>query len=141
MRAISAATVRVIVFGIFSSALCFGDSTPLSEKFRRLREGAELKERSAIPTQAAGADGTSWRSAGITAPELQPDPDIEQIRRFLGLLFERPPLAFQSLLFRWGSEQEMHQDAAYVVLRSPMELVGCWIVHRGDDRTQVIINL
>lgn len=49
------------------------------------------------------------------------------IRRFLGLLFERPPLAFQSLLFRWGSEQDMHQDSAYVVLRSPMELVGCWI--------------
>ncbi len=49
------------------------------------------------------------------------------IRRFLGQLFERPALAFQSLLFRWGSEQDMHQDSAYVVLRSPMELVGCWI--------------
>jgi ectoine hydroxylase-related dioxygenase (phytanoyl-CoA dioxygenase family)/uncharacterized protein YndB with AHSA1/START domain len=49
------------------------------------------------------------------------------IRRFLGQLFERPPLAFQSLVFRWGSEQDMHQDTAFVVLRSPMELVGCWI--------------
>jgi hypothetical protein len=42
-------------------------------------------------------------------------------------LFDRPPLAFQSLVFRWGSEQDMHQDTAFVVLRSPMELVGCWI--------------
>ncbi len=49
------------------------------------------------------------------------------IRRFLEQLFERPPLAFQSLLFRWGTEQDMHQDTAYVLLRSPMEFVGCWI--------------
>jgi len=44
-----------------------------------------------------------------------------------GWLFERPPLAFQSLFFRWGTEQAMHQDTAYVVLRSPMEMVGCWV--------------
>lgn len=49
------------------------------------------------------------------------------IQRFLGQLFERPPMAFQSLLFRYGTEQPMHQDTAYVVLRSPMEFVGCWI--------------
>lgn len=49
------------------------------------------------------------------------------IRRFLELLFERPAMAFQSLLFRWGTEQAMHQDTAYVVLRSPLEFVGCWI--------------
>ncbi len=49
------------------------------------------------------------------------------IRRFLEQLFERPPMAFQSLLFRYGTEQAMHQDTAYVVLRSPMEFVGCWV--------------
>ena len=49
------------------------------------------------------------------------------VQRFLELLFERPPLAFQSLLFTYGTEQELHQDTAYVVLRSPMEFVGCWI--------------
>ncbi len=49
------------------------------------------------------------------------------IRRFLEQLFERPAMAFQSLLFRWGTEQAMHQDTAYVRLRSPMEFVGCWI--------------
>ncbi len=52
---------------------------------------------------------------------------VPAVRRFLGQLFERPPLAFQSLYFRWGTEQDMHQDTAYVVLRSPMEMVGCWI--------------
>ncbi|MEM7305854.1 MAG: phytanoyl-CoA dioxygenase family protein [Planctomycetota bacterium] len=49
------------------------------------------------------------------------------IKRFLGQLFERPPMAFQSLLFTYGTEQDMHQDTAYVLLRSPMEFVGCWI--------------
>jgi hypothetical protein len=49
------------------------------------------------------------------------------ILRFLHLLFERPALAFQSLLFTYGTEQDMHQDTAYVLVRSPMEFVGCWI--------------
>jgi len=48
-------------------------------------------------------------------------------QRFLAQLFERPPLAFQSLGFRFGTEQPMHQDTAYVVLRSPMEMVGSWV--------------
>lgn len=49
------------------------------------------------------------------------------IQRFLGQLFERPPLAFQSLLFDVGTEQDLHQDTAYVLVSSPMEFVGCWI--------------
>ncbi len=51
----------------------------------------------------------------------------DPIRRFLLQLFERPPMAFQSLSFQYGTEQAMHQDTAYVVCRSPMEFVGCWI--------------
>lgn len=66
------------------------------------------------------------------------------VRRFLGQLFERPPLAFQSLLFRWGTEQAMHQDTAYVVLRSPMELVGCWLaledIQEGTGELQYYVG-
>ncbi len=65
-----------------------------------------------------------YHAVSPTARDIQFAPAI---RRFLTQLFERPPLAFQSLLFRWGTEQAMHQDTAYVVLRSPMEFVGCWI--------------
>ena len=65
-----------------------------------------------------------YHSVSATAREIEFAPAI---RRFLEQLFERPALAFQSLLFRWGSEQDMHQDSAYVVVRSPMEFVGCWI--------------
>jgi ectoine hydroxylase-related dioxygenase (phytanoyl-CoA dioxygenase family) len=51
----------------------------------------------------------------------------EPIRRFLNILFERPALAFQSLGFYYGSQQELHQDSAFVRVNSPMEFVASWI--------------
>jgi phytanoyl-CoA hydroxylase len=49
------------------------------------------------------------------------------IARFLHLLFERDILAFQSLSFEQGSQQGMHQDTAYVVVSSPLEMAASWI--------------
>jgi phytanoyl-CoA hydroxylase len=49
------------------------------------------------------------------------------ITHFLELVFERPPVLFQSLSFERGSQQGMHQDTAYVVTSSPLELAACWI--------------
>ncbi len=49
------------------------------------------------------------------------------VLRFLRLLFEREPMAFQSLYFERGSEQPMHQDSAFVGVSSPMEFVGAWL--------------
>lgn len=49
------------------------------------------------------------------------------IVRFLTLVFEDAPLLFQSLSFDVGSEQGLHQDTAYVVTSSPMELAAAWI--------------
>jgi hypothetical protein len=49
------------------------------------------------------------------------------IVRFLALLFERPALAFQSLYFRWGSRQTVHQDTAFVKVSSPLEFAASWI--------------
>jgi phytanoyl-CoA hydroxylase len=49
------------------------------------------------------------------------------ILRFISLLFERPILAFQSLYFRWGSRQAIHQDTAFVKVSSPLEFVASWI--------------
>ncbi len=50
----------------------------------------------------------------------------EAIVHFLGLVFERPPLLFQSLTFERGSEQGIHQDTAYVVVHPPLELAASW---------------
>jgi len=49
------------------------------------------------------------------------------ILRFLALLFERPVVAFQSLYFRWGSQQDIHQDTAFVKVSSPLEFAASWI--------------
>jgi phytanoyl-CoA hydroxylase len=46
---------------------------------------------------------------------------------FLTLIFDRKPMAFQSLSFWWGSRQPIHQDSAYVICDSPMEFVASWI--------------
>jgi phytanoyl-CoA hydroxylase len=65
-----------------------------------------------------------YHSVSALARDIQ---FVPAVRRFLGQLFERPPMAFQSLLFKHGTEQDMHQDTAYVVVRSPMQFVGCWV--------------
>jgi hypothetical protein len=49
------------------------------------------------------------------------------IQRFLELVFERPPMAHQSLSFYRGSKQPIHQDTAFVRVNSPMELVASWV--------------
>lgn len=51
----------------------------------------------------------------------------EPLSRFLHILFERPALAFQSLGFYYGSQQELHQDSAFVRVSSPLEFVASWI--------------
>lgn len=50
------------------------------------------------------------------------------ITRFFHLLYGEPAMAFQSLLFTWGSEQSMHKDPAFVVVQDrPCSLTASWI--------------
>lgn len=51
----------------------------------------------------------------------------DSVSRFLKVIFDDVPLLFQSLSFDVGSEQRMHQDTAYVVVDSPLELAASWI--------------
>jgi phytanoyl-CoA hydroxylase len=51
----------------------------------------------------------------------------EPIVRFLRLIFEDRPQLFQSLSFEQGSQQGLHQDSAFVVVSSPLELAASWI--------------
>lgn len=50
----------------------------------------------------------------------------DAIARFLNLIFERPAIAFQSLYFEHGSEQPLHQDSAFVLVSSPLQLAASW---------------
>jgi len=49
------------------------------------------------------------------------------ITKFLTSLYLEAPLAFQALLFQFGSQQTMHQDPAYVVTDNPPALTASWI--------------
>lgn len=46
---------------------------------------------------------------------------------FLNLIFDSPAMVFQSIYFQRGSQQDIHQDTAYVRVNRPMEMVGVWI--------------
>jgi hypothetical protein len=46
---------------------------------------------------------------------------------FLQLIFERPPLASQTLSFYRGSGQNFHQDSAYVPYSLPLQFAASWI--------------
>jgi uncharacterized protein YndB with AHSA1/START domain len=71
-----------------------------------------------------------YHAVSPLAREIQFAPAI---RRFLERLFDRPAVPFQSLLFRYGTEQPMHQDTAYVHVRSPLEFAGCWVALEDID--------
>lgn len=49
------------------------------------------------------------------------------ITRFLNLLYGEPPMAFQSLMFTWGSEQSMHRDTVVVITDPPQAITASWI--------------
>jgi phytanoyl-CoA hydroxylase len=51
----------------------------------------------------------------------------QPITDFLRLLYGEAPLAFQALLFQFGSQQAMHQDPAYVVTDNAAALTASWI--------------
>jgi len=49
------------------------------------------------------------------------------IMQFLELVFGEPATPMQSLTFRYGSEQNIHQDYAYVVPSIPSHMAASWI--------------
>lgn len=49
------------------------------------------------------------------------------VRRFLELIYERPPVVFQSMSMRKGSEEPLHIDTGPLCLTEPMTLVAAWV--------------
>jgi phytanoyl-CoA hydroxylase len=52
-----------------------------------------------------------------------PQPVLE----FLTDIYERPPVAFQTMTMRKGSEERLHIDTGPLTLTEPMTLTGSWI--------------
>jgi len=49
------------------------------------------------------------------------------VRRFLELIYERPPVVFQTMSMRKGSEESLHTDTGPLTLTEPMSLTAAWI--------------
>jgi hypothetical protein len=84
------------------------------------------------------AQNTPWVEEALTQPAKALDLHwssletrnlifAEPVLRFLHLIFERPPLASQTLGFWRGSAQDGHQDSAYVNYSVPMQFAASWI--------------
>ncbi|MCZ7687193.1 MAG: phytanoyl-CoA dioxygenase family protein [Sandaracinaceae bacterium] len=63
-------------------------------------------------------DAAKMLDLHATSPATQAMIFAPPIARFLELVFERPPLAFQSLTFELGTRQPVHQDTAFVRVSS-----------------------
>jgi phytanoyl-CoA hydroxylase len=64
----------------------------------------------------------------------------ERVTKVLQMIFDQPPLLFQSLSFVKGSEQWLHQDAVYVKVDPPLHLAAVWValedVREGSGELQ-----
>jgi ectoine hydroxylase-related dioxygenase (phytanoyl-CoA dioxygenase family) len=49
------------------------------------------------------------------------------VLRFLTLLYERPPVAFQTMTMRKGSEEPLHIDTGPLTLTEPMTMAASWL--------------
>jgi len=49
------------------------------------------------------------------------------VLRFLTLLFDTPPLAFQQLLFQRSNQHPLHQDTSVVCVEEPLLMAASWI--------------
>jgi len=94
----------------------------LDPRFRVERGGTQT----ALDPKARGA-AAKLLDLYVYSPSAREAAFAPDLARFLQLVFERPTLLFQSLSFEKGSEQPIHQDAAYVVTRSPLEFAAAWI--------------
>lgn len=52
---------------------------------------------------------------------------VPPVRDFLFSIFGAPAIATQSISFEYGSQQAIHQDTAYVVVKEPLSLAAAWI--------------
>ncbi len=50
-----------------------------------------------------------------------------RIARFLSVVFEARPIAFQQLLFQRSNQHQVHQDTSVVAVEDPMLLAATWI--------------
>jgi len=65
-----------------------------------------------------------------------------EVRRFLEIIYARPPVVFQSMSMRKGSEETLHIDTGPLTLTEPMSLTASWTamedVRKGSGEFQFV---
>ncbi|CAE21557.1 conserved hypothetical protein [Prochlorococcus marinus str. MIT 9313] len=84
--------------------------------------GEEIGDRD--PSQLIGLKMLDLYSHNIDAREAMFSPDIQEV---LSLIFGANALAFQQLGIIYGTEQDLHQDTAYVRVSEPFLIAASWI--------------
>jgi hypothetical protein len=49
------------------------------------------------------------------------------VLRFLTQIYDRPPVVFQTMTMRWGSEEPLHIDTGPLSLTEPMSMAASWV--------------
>jgi phytanoyl-CoA hydroxylase len=74
------------------------------------------------------------RATGIVFPPV--------VLRFLAQIYERPPVVFQSMSMRKGSEESLHIDTGPLTLTEPLGLAASWValedVKEGSGEFQFV---
>jgi Lon protease-like protein len=86
--------------------------------------------RHALPYRYSGEDFDSFESIFDPYVNLASARRVSfhpTVLRFLELLFDARPVAFQQLLFQRSNGHPLHQDTAYVCVDQPLLLAATWI--------------
>ncbi|MDC8446372.1 MAG: phytanoyl-CoA dioxygenase family protein [Nitrosomonas sp.] len=57
----------------------------------------------------------------------------EPVRRFLTLVYDRPPVVFQTMSMRKGTEEQLHTDTGPLTLTEPVALTASWLALEDVD--------
>ena len=74
----------------------------------------------------------AWKTGAVAVRELATYPPILGI---LELLYERRPVPFQTLDFKWGTEQRGHSDSVHFSCLPARFMCGVWVALEEVDRS------
>jgi ectoine hydroxylase-related dioxygenase (phytanoyl-CoA dioxygenase family) len=86
--------------------------------------------RNAMPYRYSGADFDAYESIFDLYVNFESSRAVcfhPTVLRFLELVFDARPVAFQQLLFQRSNGHPLHQDTAYVQVDQPLQLTATWV--------------
>jgi hypothetical protein len=72
----------------------------------------------------------AWRKGADSVRELATFPPVQEL---LHMLYERRPIPFQTINFKWGTEQQGHSDTVHFSCLPPRFMCGVWVALEDVD--------